>query len=110
PLIDELDLLNTFSGDCFILIDDARLFLAPPPLPHNLAQYPDIKQLINKLSEKERFIAIHNDVIFAVPAKYKPNFQQFLQSKVTNALYKDDVKASVSVSKKIIQKIKKKLF
>lgn len=110
PIIDELHVLNTFDGDCFILIDDARLFMAPPPLPHNLAQYPDLKQLISKLAEKERFIAIYDDVIFAVPAKYKPNFQQFFQSKVTSDLHIDDVLKPVPLTKKIVQKIKKKLF
>lgn len=108
PLIDELNILNKSNKDMFILIDDARLFLSPPPLPHSLAQYPDILEIVKKLSEKERFVAIYNDVIFAIPSKYKMMFSELLQSKANDDLIRevsDSVKTPVL--KKIVQKVRR---
>ena len=42
PLMDELKALNGSKFEKFILIDDAHLFLAPPPLPHRLEYWPSI--------------------------------------------------------------------
>ena len=49
PVIDELRMINESSVDHFILIDDARLFLAPPPAPHNADHWPSIREICDLL-------------------------------------------------------------
>ena len=68
PLLDEISAID--SPEAFILIDDARLFLAPPPLPHKAEQWPDLASVMATLREKypSRYILVSEDVIIAVPA------------------------------------------
>ena len=85
PLLKEIEIINTFDKDHFILIDDARLFLSPPPLPNLITDYPNINQLVNLLNSGNRKIYIYEDVIFAVPDKAFSDIGDFLQSKATSA-------------------------
>ena len=68
PLLDELACLSSRTED-IILIDDARLFLCAPPLPHKPSQWPTIADIINALptSARKPFVQIIDDVIFVVP-------------------------------------------
>jgi hypothetical protein len=68
PLLDELGCLSSRTED-IILIDDARLFLCAPPLPHNPSQWPTISDILNVLpaAAKKPFVQIVDDVIFIVP-------------------------------------------
>lgn len=68
PILDELASLSNRSED-IILIDDARLFLCAPPLPHDPAQWATISDIVNALpaSGKDSFVQIVDDVIFIVP-------------------------------------------
>ena len=68
PLLAELACLSDRMHD-IILIDDARLFLRVPPLPHKPAQWPVISQVVDALSTSacHRYIQIIDDVIIAVP-------------------------------------------
>ena len=88
PLIDELDVINKANHDDIILIDDARLFAAPPPLPNETKYYPDLAETVGKLLEIDRYIAIFEDVIFAVPTKHKKFFQDLLQEYTTQEWHK----------------------
>lgn len=46
PLLQELEIIfSSAMKNYAILIDDARLFLAPPPLPHKVKNWPGIKQV-----------------------------------------------------------------
>jgi hypothetical protein len=48
PLLRELDIIfSSAMRNYVILVDDARLFLAPPPLPHQVKNWPTIKQIVN---------------------------------------------------------------
>ena len=73
PLLSEIEIINRSPLDNFILIDDARLFTSPPPLPHKIEQWPNISQVIKLLEsvEEQRYIVIIEDVIIAVPLKAK---------------------------------------
>ncbi len=76
PLAGELACLAERVHD-IILIDDARLFLAAPPPPHNPAQWPTISEIIRSLNAPaERFVQVIDDVIFAVPNT--PELRDFL--------------------------------
>ena len=68
PLLGELSCLANRKGD-IILIDDARLFLSVPPLPHKPSEWPTIPEVIDALSSSgdRPFIQIIDDIIFAIP-------------------------------------------
>lgn len=69
PLLDELEAINNhaWAGAHMILIDDARLFINPPPYPHDPKQWPSLDRLMVELQRMPRFIRVVNDVIIAVP-------------------------------------------
>jgi hypothetical protein len=68
PLLDELTCLSNRSGD-IVLIDDARLFLCAPPVPHNPTHWPTISEIVSVLSKShtDPFVQIVDDVIFIIP-------------------------------------------
>ncbi|MCW5625493.1 MAG: hypothetical protein KIT73_12325 [Burkholderiales bacterium] len=68
PLLAELQFLNEREGDV-LLIDDARLILSAPPLPHDADQWPTIADVAEVLSAgiQRRFVQIVDDVIYVVP-------------------------------------------
>lgn len=65
PLLDELAALANRPDDV-ILIDDARLFLCAPPLPHHAGAWPTIGRVLQALGPG-RHVQIIEDVIVAVP-------------------------------------------
>lgn len=69
PLIPELEALATSKTAHFILIDDARYFLSPPPRYHDRCQWPDIAQVIDALrsGHADTYTIVLEDVIIAVP-------------------------------------------
>jgi len=81
PVIEELEALNSSSVSHFILIDDARLFLAPPPPPHRADHWPDIATVCRVLSERpgKCYAAVYEDVILAVPSSAKLQTIEFLR-------------------------------
>jgi len=70
PLMEELQAIRDYDA---ILIDDARLFLDPPPRPHDPEQWPNFDQITEVLNG--RFVTIIEDVIIAVP----PEFEEALE-------------------------------
>ena len=85
PLIDELGLITKKRIKHYILIDDARLFMCPPPLPHNIDEWPDISQIIIHLTDTGYKIFIHEDVIIAVPKENGRDFAGFFQKIATQS-------------------------
>jgi glycosyltransferase involved in cell wall biosynthesis/Tfp pilus assembly protein PilF len=87
PLIDEIKIINSSEHEHFIFIDDARLFMSPPPEPHPIEQWPDIRTVISTLSSsnKARYIMIFEDVIIAVPSLAKDSVARYCQNKNTKA-------------------------
>lgn len=69
PLLHELELIGQLKFEKYILIDDARYFLEPPPEPFDAAVWPTIAGVVHALEAimEKPFIAVHDDVIFAVP-------------------------------------------
>lgn len=45
PLIEELGIIFQHNKNAVILIDDARLFVAPPPLPHKIEHWPTLRDI-----------------------------------------------------------------
>lgn len=81
PLLQELVIIfQSAIRNYAILIDDARLFLAPPPLPHRLKNWPTIKQVADILPSNFDMI-VHEDVIYLVPSEI--DFPGYIQGKIT---------------------------
>ena len=85
PVVGELELLNTSEVDHLVLIDDARLFLAPPPAPHEASHWPDIATICGLLAPRarSRYVVVHDDVVVAVPDAAKPLLREFLRREPT---------------------------
>ena len=80
PLLEELHIIESkFPGDAFILIDDARLFTAPPPLPHKPEQWPNIQDIVELFSREDYYVTIFEDVIIIVPIEAKDILISYLQ-------------------------------
>jgi hypothetical protein len=62
PLLEELAAIGPQHA---ILIDDARLFIAPPPPPHDPSVWPPLEQLMGALIDRE--VTIREDVVVALP-------------------------------------------
>ena len=73
PILEELEAVGRWSAesghDAFVLVDDARLFLAPPPPPHDPAQWPDAEALFaaGQRLPGQRFQAVWEDVFYSIP-------------------------------------------
>lgn len=69
PLLGELGAIESLNGNSVVLIDDARLFLAPPLAPHNISDWPTFDEIVHalyKLSSAHELMVI-NDVIAFYP-------------------------------------------
>lgn len=83
PLLQELQHINHSASAHFILIDDARLFLAPPPLPHNAEHWPTIGEVLGELQKKQRYTVVFEDVIASVPAGARSVVANWVQQQTT---------------------------
>jgi hypothetical protein len=71
PLLGELAAIESLHADSVILIDDARLYLCAPPLPHKCDDWPDFHSILTALlalSPQHRLM-VFNDVIVFHPAR-----------------------------------------
>ncbi len=70
PVLDELSIIAESPVDHFILIDDARLFLSPPPAPHDPRAWPSIRDLMRApaICEERYYTVVADDIVFTVPA------------------------------------------
>jgi hypothetical protein len=82
PLLEELETIFSNNKTYVILVDDARLFLAPPPKPHVLEEWPTIKDIVGALPDGWDLI-VHDDVIYLLPATVGKAFREFVQTVVT---------------------------
>ena len=83
PILAEIAILNASPYDHMILIDDARLFMAPPPPPHRLDQWPDIWTIERALNSgpSPRYTIITRDIIIAASEKRKARVADFWHHK-----------------------------
>lgn len=69
PLLEELAALEHLDERSVILIDDARLYLCPPPDPHEVSQWPGWQQILSALarvSDRHETMIV-NDVVAFYP-------------------------------------------
>ena len=66
PLIEELRIIFKHDQNHVVLIDDARLFLAPPPSPHDYKKWPSLSNVLEVLP-KDWELVVFEDVIYLFP-------------------------------------------
>lgn len=69
PLMQELKAIGSLHPASTVMIDDARLYLAPPPHPHRVSEWPDLQDVVGilyGLSGNHRLMVL-NDVILFYP-------------------------------------------
>jgi hypothetical protein len=80
PLLEELAAINASPGAHSVLVDDARLFTMPPPLPHRAEQWPGLRETVEGLSHgSRRHVVLFDDVFVAVPVVLQKFLSTWLQ-------------------------------
>lgn len=89
PLLDEIRIINASPHTHFVLIDDARLFLSPPPEPHRIEQWPAIDTVMFELcARRDRYYTVvFEDVIVAVPPAARTLVAEHCQRASTHAFH-----------------------
>lgn len=71
PLLDEIRAIDRLGETSVIVIDDARLFLAPPPAPHDISQWPyfdEVVTALRHLSDRHELMVVNDVIAFYPPA------------------------------------------
>ncbi len=81
PLLNELAAIHKLNINSVILIDDARLFLAPPLAPHEISQWPNLSDILRTLQTLSTVhdLMVINDVIVFYPPVAKLTLMKFAQ-------------------------------
>jgi hypothetical protein len=80
PLLAEIALINAAPVTHTVLVDDARLFCAPPPRPHRAGHWPDLAATVSVLvAGGARHVVLYRDVFIAVPAADREFLNTWLQ-------------------------------
>lgn len=71
PLLDELASLGRLDETSVVLVDDARLFLATPPAPHEVSAWPrfhEVAQALARLGPAHELMVVNDVIAFFPPA------------------------------------------
>lgn len=81
PVIEEIKIIGSIDVAHCILIDDARLFLSPPPLPNIIEHWPTIDLILEAIqtAEKQYYIVVFEDVVIAVPENARSLVAEYCQ-------------------------------
>lgn len=82
PLLRELQAIEQLNSDSVVLIDDARLFLAPPLAPHEISHWPSFHQIAAQLfsMSSDHELMVLNDVILFYPQSVKAELAAYAQN------------------------------
>ena len=74
PLLAEIAAIGAGHPDDCMIIDDARLFTAAPPPPHNTAQWPAIVEVFDAIRAQrpDHLVTLLADQVIAVPKRAQP--------------------------------------
>lgn len=88
PVLDEIRSITNSEFAHLLFIDDARLFLAPPPLPLAIDQWPSLDRVILALKSgtREYYMVVVEDVIVAVPHRARVSVANYCQALSTERL------------------------
>ena len=82
PLLDEIGAIRRLGETSVLVIDDARLFLAPPPEPHDISQWPSFDEIVTalrRLSDRHELMVV-NDVIAFYPPAARDSIHRFART------------------------------
>lgn len=87
PVLDELEVLANGHPDDCLFVDDARLFAAPPPPPHDPAQWPTLLEVFDavRAAMPRHHVTLLEDLVIAVPARAKPLVDAFGQRRAARS-------------------------
>jgi hypothetical protein len=79
PLLQEIEAIGPLHPDSVLLIDDARLYLCPPPKPHRCSDWPDwhdVTLALLKAGVAHRLMVL-NDVVILYPARVEKKLREY---------------------------------
>jgi hypothetical protein len=88
PLMEELKAIGCLNSQSVLMIDDAHLFLCPPPQPHESSQWPPFDGLIRQLrtlSPRHQMMVL-NDVFLLYPDRVANIVQAYARENSVNWL------------------------
>jgi hypothetical protein len=79
PVIEELEAIAGGHPDDCVFVDDARLFTAAPPPPHDPADWPDLVEVLDLLRQIRpgHHVTVLHDLIIGVPARSREPVDEF---------------------------------
>ncbi len=79
PVLEEIRAIGKLNEESIILIDDARMFLAPPMKPHNSSHWPKLDKLVQELQNTSDVheVVVANDVIIFYPKKVSDSIYDY---------------------------------
>ena len=78
PLLDELAAIGQSPFEHFVLVDDARAFLAPPPPPFDADAWPELADVLATVRRRTPYYcAVILDSLICVPPAAKPDLRAF---------------------------------
>jgi hypothetical protein len=79
PLLDELQAIGSLHPSSALLIDDARLYLSPPPEPHRLVDWPDFHDVVLALLalSPDHRLMVYNDIIIFYPQTIRSDLTDY---------------------------------
>ena len=81
PLLGEIAALQECWDRAYILVDDARFFLAPPAPPHRIENWPTMSEIVKALDRgADRFVATFEDIIVSLPADAREVTTRYIHS------------------------------
>ena len=79
PVLDEVEVIGAGHSDDCVVIDDARLFAAAPPPPHDPAQWPTLVEVLDALRgiRPSHHVTVLRDLVIAVPERTRTDVDRF---------------------------------
>jgi hypothetical protein len=82
PLLQEIGAIGHLNEQSVLVIDDARLFLAPPPEPHAVTQWPTLPELLDVMRQlaPAHLLMVLNDTFVLYPKALHQAMQRYARS------------------------------